>query len=138
MYKFDRMEFPKKYPIPGWLKLFVLATVLLGILIHNCAQDNLEREIAVKNVRITGYSRVHVEVAYTLVNKARVDREVWLLLEVLDDSTGVLGSTLFMTSIRAGQTKSMLKVLDKLNRGLEPGEKPAAARIKIYKRKILS
>lgn len=138
MYKFDRMEYPKKYPIPGWIKVFVLAMIMVGILIHNCSQDNLQREIRITNIRITEYSRIHVEVAYTLISQARVDREVWLLLEVTDESNRVLGSTLFQTDIRAGQTKPMLKVLDKLDRPLGPDEKPATARIEIYKRKVLS
>lgn len=138
MYKFDRMEYPKKYPVPGWLKVFVLAMVMIGILIHNCSQDNLQKEIRIQDMRITDYSRVHVEVAFTLVSQARVDREVWLLIEVLDSNQRILGSSLFQTSVMAGKTKPMLKILDKLDRTLEPGEKPETARIEIYKRKVLS
>jgi len=138
MLKIDRMQFPNKYPVPNWIKLLVIALVLMGIFIHNCIQDQQERDIRISDVSISDYSAAHVEVSYKLQNLARVDHDVWLLLKVYDDKDEELGSVLFLVSIKAGLTQPRIKVVDKLARPLAENEKPAKASIRIYKRKVLS
>lgn len=138
MLKIDRMQFPNKYPVPNWIKLLVVALILMGIFIHNCMQDMQDREIRISDVSIAAYSTAHVEVTYKLQNLAKVERDVWLLLKVYDDKDEELGSVLFLVSIKAGVTQSRIKVVDKLTRPLAENEKPAKASLQIYKRKVLS
>jgi hypothetical protein len=138
MLKIDRMEFPRKYNIPNWLKFAVLVMVVMGIMIYNCSQDKLAREIQISDVRITEFSRVHVEVHYSIYNATSSDRDIWLLLKVYDNRNEVLGSTLYMVNLKAGTRKTMLKIIDKLTRPLDKEEKPAGATLEVYKRKILS
>lgn len=138
MLKIDRMQFPNKYPVPNWIKLLVIALVLMGIFIHNCTQDLQDKEIRISDVNIAAYSKVHVEVTYTLQNLAKADREVWLLLKVYDDKDEELGSVLYLVTIKAGATQSRIKLVDKLARTLADNEQPAKASIRIYKRKVLS
>jgi len=138
MLKIDRMEFPKKYPIPNWIKLLVILLVIFGVLIHNCSQDSLDKEIRISEIKITEYSKVHVEVTYSLRNLSTIDREVWLLLKVYDDKDEQLGSSLFLVKIKANTTQKRIKIIDKLSRPLVVNEKPAKASIEIYKRKVLS
>ncbi|MFO7659389.1 MAG: hypothetical protein R6V77_00580 [Candidatus Cloacimonadaceae bacterium] len=138
MLKIDRMQFPNKYPVPNWIKLLAIALVLMGIFIHNCTQDLQDKEISISDVSIAAYSKVHVEVTYTLQNLAKADREVWLLLKVYDDKDEELGSVLYLVTIKAGVTQSRIKLVDKLERPLADNEQPAKATIQIYKRKVLS
>jgi hypothetical protein len=137
MFKFDRMEFPKKYPVSNWIKLVVLLLICSGLLIHNCWQNQIYNNIIIRDIKITDYSRVHVEVEYTIYNKSSIDRDIWLILNVTDNKDIDLGSALYSVRIKAGQTQSLLKIIDKLSRPLELNDKPAKATIEVYKRKGL-
>jgi hypothetical protein len=138
MLKIDRMEFPRKYPIPGWVKFVVLALVIAGIWMHNCSQDQLAREIVISDVVISAYTKVHIEVEYSIHNRSRIDRDAWLLLRVSDDRDEELASSMFVVSLKAGEKKDMVKVLDKLSRPLADNEEPKAVKLEIFKRKVLS
>ncbi len=138
MAKFDRMEFPKKYPIPNWLKLLVVVLVFCGILIHNCTQEHLSQEIVISDVKIIDYSRAHIEVTYNIYNKSSLDRDVWLLLFVSDSKGEELASTLFLIKIKAGENVTKIKIIDKLNKPLINNIKPEKATIEVYKRKVFS
>lgn len=138
MLKIDRMEFPKKYPIPNWIKLLVVVLVILGIVIHNCSQDSLDKQIEISDITISEYSKVHVEVRYKLRSLSSVDRDIWLLLRVYDEQGEELSSSLFLVKLNAGAELNMIKILDKLSRPLEANEKPAKATLEIYKRKVFT
>ncbi|MFB3844523.1 MAG: hypothetical protein ACE14O_02080 [Candidatus Cloacimonadaceae bacterium] len=138
MYRFERLEFPKKYPIPNWIKLAVLIMILAGIGIHSCSQRKDAADIVISNVQITDYTRVSVEVDYTLQNKSKADRIVWLYLRVYGPEDEILGDALYSVSIKAGAKQDFAKIIDKLSRPLLIGEKPAKATLEIYKRKVLS
>lgn len=137
MLKIDRMEFPKKYPIPNWIKLMVIVLVIAGVFIHNCTQDNLLKEIKITDVQITEYSKVHVEVDYTIANSSKFDRDVRLLLRVYDKDNIELGSTLFLVNISKHSKKSMLKIIDKLSKPIDNENRPFKATIEIYRRKVI-
>ncbi len=137
MYKFDRMEYPRKYPVPGWMKLAVLIMVLTGFLIHRCWQKQTSEQILISNVRVAAYTRVHVEVEYTLHNTSSLDREVWLLLQVYDSRDLLLGSVMFAQNLKAGSGMGYVKLVDKLVRPLNPDEKTIRATLEVYQRKVI-
>jgi hypothetical protein len=134
---FERLDFPKKYPQPGWVKLIVLALIVAGIAIHNCSQTLLAEEIEISDVKITEFSRLHIEVQYIISNKSNLDRDLWLLLTAFDTAGKELGSTLFQVRAKAGKTQPMLKIMDKLTRPMNKDEKPDKATIVLYKRKVI-
>jgi hypothetical protein len=138
MNNIDQMEFPRKYPVPQWLQLAVVVMILAGCGIHYCSQLQSSREISISDVRISDYSRVHVEVEYTLTNDAKVDREVWLYLQVFDANSRVLANALFLVRSKGGSRQSMLKIIDKLSRSLDKNEKPTKATLEVYKKKVFS
>lgn len=135
---FERLDFPKKYPIPGWIKIAVVIAVLGGVLIHNCSQNNLDREIEITDIKITEFSRVHVEIEYTITNKSIIDRDVWLLLKVFDNSDDLVGSTLFFIKTEAGKSTRLIKIIDKLEKPLIDDVEPVKAVFEVFKRKVLS
>lgn len=137
MYKFDRLEFPKKYPQPGWIKLVVMAMIVAGIGIHYCSQKQAFQNIDISDVRITGFSRVHVEVEYTISNNSKIDREIWLFLQVYGQKQEILGNSLYSLRIKAGNKQELIKIIDKLTRPLDKNERPSKATLEVYKRKVL-
>jgi hypothetical protein len=137
MKNIDRLEFPKKYPISNSIKFGVLLFIVLGVLIHNCTQNQLSHEVTISDIKITDYSTALVEVQYVLTNQTKVDRYVWLLVKVYDDQGKELESALFQVNARAATIQPMLKIMDKLSRPLQKDEKPAKATIELYKRKVI-
>ncbi len=137
MVKIDRLDFPKKYPIPAGIKLGVFLVLILGVIIHRCVQNQLKSEIKISNIEITEFSRVHVEVQYTVTNNSRSERDVRLLLKVFDDKGEVIGSSLFMVKVQPKSSQRFVKIIDKLERTLELSEKPTRAEIEVYTRKLL-
>ncbi len=137
MTHFERLEFPKKYSIPGIVQLSVLILIIVGIWIQNCSQKQLTQEIRISNIEITEYSRVHIEVHYTIKNTSSFNREIWLLLKAYDTNGEELGSSLYSVKTVAGKTQPMLKIMDKLTRPLNKGEKPDKATIVLYTRKVI-
>jgi len=137
MLKIDRLEFPKKYPIPNCVKLLVVLLVFTGILIHNCSQTNLTKEIQVSNVRITTYSKVHAEVEYLLTNKSAFKRDVRLLVRIFNETGEELGSALYMVQTLPYSSKPMVKIIDKLSSPLENENIPVKATLEIYRRKVI-
>lgn len=137
MPRFERLEFPKKYSIPGGIKLGVLLLIAIGIWIQTCSDKQLHREVIISDVKITDYSKVHVEVQYVIQNMSGLDREVKLLLRIYDEKGVELGSTLFLVNLEAGKKQSMLKIIDKLSRPLEKDEKPFKATINLYTKKVI-
>jgi hypothetical protein len=137
MLKIDRMEFPKKYPIPNWLKILVLALVFASLMMYNCSQDKLRQMLKLSDIRISAFSKAQVEVEYTIRNDTKSDRDAWLLLKVFDVNDSLLASSLFLVKLKAGEKKDMLKVMDKLSRPLAAGEKPGTATLELYRRKGL-
>lgn len=138
MAKFDRLEFPKKYPIPNWIKLLVVVLIFCGILIHNCSQEHLSSEIEISDIKIVDYSRVHIEIEYKIHNKTNIDRDVWLLLKVTDSNNEELASSLFLIKLKAEEKLSKVKIIDKLSKPLDDKITPQKATIEVYKRKVLS
>jgi hypothetical protein len=137
MLKIDRMEFPKKYPIPNWLKLAIIVILFGSIVYYNNAEDRLLKKLVISDVVITGYSRVHAEVQYSIHNETRSDRNVRLLMKLYDVNDSLLTSAMFMVNLKAGEKKEMVKILDKLSHPLGKGEKPGSATLQVYKRKGL-
>jgi len=133
----DRLEFPKKYPISGTIKMAVILFIIFGVWIHNCSQNQLSKEVTISEIKITEYSTVHVEIEYTISNKSSIDRDVWLLLKVFDSQGLELGSSLFFEKAKANKIQPMLKIMDKLSRPLLKDEKPAKATIEVFKRKVI-
>jgi hypothetical protein len=136
VYKFDRLEFPKKYPVPNWIKLAVLFLIAAGIGIHNCSQNQLSRDVQISDVKITESSRVHVEVEYTLYNSSSLNRDVWLLLKVYSNKREELGSALYSVSVEANRRVAMLKIIDKLARPIQLNDKPFIVTLEVYQRKV--
>jgi hypothetical protein len=134
---FQRPEVPTKRSVPSFMILAVLLMVFLGVSIHNCSQKQLANEIQISNVVITEFSRVHVEVHYIIQNLSNLDREPELMLNVYDSKGDLLTSALFSIKIPAGKKQEMLKIIDKLIRPLDVGEKPGKAVLTVYQRKVL-
>lgn len=117
--------------------LAVVFMVFIGISIHNCIQKQLVNDIQISSVTITEFSRVHVEVHYTIQNLSNLDREPELMLNVYDSKGELLTNALFSIKIQAGKKQEMLKIIDKLNRPLNVGETPGNATVEVYQRKVL-
>jgi hypothetical protein len=83
------------------------------------------------------YSKVHVEVDYTITNTSRFDRDVRLLLRVYAKDNQELGSSLFMVKIGKHSSKSLLKIIDKLSSPIDNENRPVKATIEIYRRKVI-
>jgi hypothetical protein len=137
MPRFERLDFPKKYPVPNWIKLAIIVALIAGFGIYDCSQKKVLDEIKVLDVKITDYSRVHIEVQYTIQSQSHVDRDIWFILKAFDIKGKELGSTLYQVNVKAGRSQPMLKILDKLERPLENGEKPDKATVSIYTRKVI-
>lgn len=137
MYKFERLEFPAKYPIPKGIMLSVFIFIIIGISIHNCSQKQLAEEIQITEIAITDYSRFHIEVQYTLRNTSGMQRDVWLLLKAYSNKGEELGSSLFLVKAQPDRIQSMIKIMDKLNRPLDKDEIPYSATINVYTRKVI-
>jgi len=137
MPKFERLDFPKKYPIPGWIKVAVFAIFFMGVGIHNCSEKQLTEEIKITKVTVTEYSKVHIEVQYSISNYSHIDRDVWLLLTAYNTEGVELGSSLFQVTAKAGKVQPMIKIMDKLPRALNIDEKPGKATVVLYKRKVI-
>jgi hypothetical protein len=137
MYKFDRMQWPRKYPVPNWIKLMIVVMFFVGVIITNHSQRLLTRDIRISDIKISEYSRVHVDVEYTISNRSSVDRDVWLILQVYDNKSALLGNALFLVNCKAKSTQERLKMIDKLVRPLENNEKPAKATLEVYNKKVI-
>jgi hypothetical protein len=137
MLKIDRMEFPKKYPIPNWLKIVVMLLVLGSLMLYNMNQDKLKQKLVISDVQISAYNKAQIEVEYSVSNETHSQREAWLLLKVYDNSDSLLTSSLFLVNLKAGEKKEMVKVLNDLARTLQPDEKPGAVTLEPYIRKGL-
>jgi len=81
---------------------------------------------------------VHVEVEYTIYNKASVNRDIWLMLKVLGSNNQLLTSAMYQIRLKARTRKPMIKILDKFIIPIDDEIKPVRATIEVYKRKVLS
>jgi hypothetical protein len=137
MLKIDRMEFPKKYPVPNWLKITVIALLFFSLLVYNYSQEKLAKKLVISDINISSFSKAQVDVEYTISNGTKSGRDAWLLLKVYDVSDSLLASSMFLVTLKAGEKKDMVKVMDKLSRPLAKGEKPGSATLELYRRKGL-
>ncbi len=136
MYKFETLEYPKKYPVPGWIKIAVLAILILSYIVTTRVMEKRASQIIITNVQISDFSRAHVEVSYTIENKSRKIHNVWLLFDVFDKNKVVIGNALYQVTVAAGKKQDMIKIIDQLSRALEEGEQPTQASVSIYKKKV--
>jgi hypothetical protein len=131
------MEFPKKYPIPNWLKIVVMLLVLGSLMLYNLNQDKLKQKLVISDVQISAFNKAQITVEYTVSNESRSNREVWLMMKAYDASDSLLTSSLFLVNLKAGEKKELVKVLNDLARPLKPNEKPGAVTLEPYIRKGL-
>ena len=133
----DRIDFPKRYPVPSWLMLAVVILALMGIMINESSQKRLVKNIIITNTEITEYSRVHIEVQYNIQNLLPKEQTPNLLLKVYDLQGNIIASTLFRVKLPAQRKISLLKIIDKLVRTLDKGEKPGKVTLEVYPRKVI-
>lgn len=133
----ERIDFPKRYPVPSMIMLGVIAFVFIGVMIHECTQKQLVNNIKISDVVITEYTRVYIEVQYTIQNTSRFEQAPNLMLKIYDTRGELLASSLFNVRIPAGKTWPLLKIIDKLIRPLDKGEKPGKVTLEVYPRKVI-
>jgi hypothetical protein len=133
----ERIDFPKRYPVPAWLMMTVVVMIFAGIMIHECTQKQLVNEIRISEVVVADYSRVHIEVQYTIQNASRFEREPNLMLKVYDAKGELIASVLYNIKIPARKTQELVKIIDKLDRPLDKGEKPGKVTLEVYPRKVM-
>jgi hypothetical protein len=133
----ERIDFPKRYPVPSMIMLLVVVFAIAGVMINECSQKQLVSNVLISDVVIVEYTRVYLEVDYTVHNRSRFEQQPNLMLKVYDTKGELLASALFSIKIPAGKTRNLLKIIDKLDRPLDIGEKPGQVTLEVFPRKVL-
>ncbi len=133
----ERMQFPRRYPLKDMVFLVAIVGIAVGFLVHNCTQRQIAESLRIEDIRISNYTEQYVEVSYLVTNLTSSAQDYRLLLTLYAQDDQILSSSLFMITVQAGRSERRSKLLDKLNRRLQPGEKPQRATIELYKRRIL-
>ncbi len=133
----ERMQFPRRYPLKDMVVLVAIVGIVVGFLVHNCTQQQIAESLRIEDIQISNYTEQYVEVSYLVTNLTSSTQDYRLLLTLYGQDDQILSSSLFMITVPAGTSERRSKLLDKLNRRLQPGEEPQRATIELYKRRIL-
>lgn len=137
MYKFDRMEWPKRYKLKGSVVILVILGIFIGVLIHQQNNKRLQESIVISDISFDDWGSQYIELGYTIENKSSKPQQITLLAKVWDAEGEELASALFGVDIPAQIRQNRSKLLDKLFRSLKENERPYRAQITLYQRRLL-
>jgi len=133
----DRMQFPRKYPLKDVVVILAILGVAVGFMVHNCTQRQIATSVRIEDIRIADFGEQFIRVGYRITNLTASDHDYRLLLTVYADDGQILASSLFMITVPGRRSERRSKLLYRLNRPLQPGERPHNATIELYRRRIL-
>lgn len=132
----DRMEFPRKYKLNEGMVVIVIIAALAGIWLQRQSIRQASRKISINSVSVLRSGSSFIELEYSITNNAAKPQDIRLMARVWDDKDIELASALFEISLAANSTSTRQKLLDKLNRSLNEGERPYRCEISVYERKV--
>ena len=137
MPRIERPDLQRRLPVPGYVKIVAILFVIFGIWFQTCTQKQLENEIRFSNLRITEYTRVYLEVRYTITNLSAYDRDANLMLKVYSEKGDLVASTIYAVNVPAHTSQDMIKIIEKMLRPLDKEEKPGKVTLEIYERRSI-
>ncbi len=129
-------DFRRKRSIPGWVKLAILVLVIFGISLRACWSKYEKKNIIIKDVQIENITKVSVDVTFTIENQSYKSGKQNIMIKVYTSKGEVITSRLTQIEIESKTTKGYIKVMEKLERPLWPGETYQKATVELFKSTI--
>ena len=110
-----RIDIKQKWPIPTGIKFVLMLAVIFGFLLHNCWQNNKDKNISITSVKILELTKISADIIFSGTNSANVELTKTLKIELFTKSNELIASKLTNITIPAKSKKKFRKILQKFN-----------------------
>ncbi|MCF7858732.1 MAG: hypothetical protein K9N07_05335 [Candidatus Cloacimonetes bacterium] len=129
----DRIDIKKKRPIPTYVKLILLVTVIVGLLIHNCWKKTQGVNIQISDIQLSNITRVSLDVSFTIASRASLELDKAFMIEIYTTQGELIASKLTHIKVPPKSRKRYIKVLQKFNFPLNDPDEISDFKIYVYK-----
>jgi hypothetical protein len=129
----ERPDFPKRRPAPPWLKLVLLATVLIGFYLRSCWYDSKENYYEISDIELTDQTLSSVDVLFVVSNNTRMGKEESVLIRLYTSRGDEIASRITTINLASRSRKRYRKLLENWNRPLYEDEELSHATVEIFK-----
>jgi len=129
----DRIDMNRKWAMPSWIPMLMLATAVLGLLIGSCSNAARDKYIVFYNIEVQEATHANIDVTFEAYNRSKVDfDEEGILIRAYDEHGEEIASKITTMSLKSGEKQRYLKVLTKLTILIKSKVDVASVSVELY------
>ena len=129
----NRIDINKKYPIPSYFKMVILAAAIFGFALRGCWIKNQRKRIIFSDAKVTAFSSANIDVEFNVTNKTNIEYKKSVLIKVISKNGAEIASKLTKISVHPLQKdRGYLIELTKIKSPIKSTDEVGFVMVKLY------